>query len=643
MEERKPAIHDFLTVDEQKLMIDLIPDMLMLVTPSDGRVVYSNRPPPGMTLQDLIGSRYEDLGCEESRADMLKALNDTISVADVVEREVQVRGVDGYQWTLIRLIPVIREGRPFYILITHTDITPLKNVIAELEVSRKRLSDHLEQTPLAAMMWDQNQITVEWNPAAEKIFGYTREEAIGRPFTELIAPESEWQTRQEQFAYALERGEIKKYPPYANCTKDGRTIVCEWFSTAIRNSDGEIVGIASLAQDVTAKLQAEKELQAAKLQAEASARAKTNFLANMSHEIRTPMNGILGMIELLAQDGLNETQQDKLDIIHQSTRTLLAILNDILDFSKIESSAMVIESIPLDLNDLLRQVVELMRPAIEKKGLAFHWQPLPEQYSHILGDPNRLTQILSNLISNAIKFTEQGSIAVETSASRLAGDEIQLGIEVIDTGIGIQSDDLKHIFDDFSQADASITRRYGGTGLGLTICQRLAGLMNGRIKAQSEYRKGSRFLFQWQTRLTELEKQTPEKAQDLPLQQFQQAVLLVDDNEINLQVGAKMLERLGLEVFCARNGHEALQCLQDLPQIKLVLMDVHMPEMNGIEATREIRKLGGCVAQLPVIAVTANVLDEEKSHCLKAGMDGFLGKPFTLAGLNKTLARWLND
>ena len=640
--EEKLAIHDFLTTDEQKLLIDLIPDMLMLVTPADGRIVYSNRAPAGMTPGQLIGRDYLSLGCEKSRPQMAEALAVATERLQICELEVEIRLGGESRWTLIRLLPVVRDGRPFYLLVTHIDIAPLKNLIGELKQSRQRLSDHLEQTPLAAMMWDADQITVEWNPAAESMFGYRREEAIGRPFTELIVPRAEWENRRRQFASAIASGEIDKYPPYPNCTKDGRIIVCEWFSTTIRNAAGDVVGIASLAQDVTAKLQAEKELQLARLEAEASARAKANFLANMSHEIRTPMNGIMGMIELLADDGLSASQQAKLEIIQQSTHTLLNILNDILDFSKIEADAMVIEQIPVDINYLLRQVVELMRPATEKKQLQLSWQPLQESYSQVLGDPNRITQILGNLISNAVKFTEHGSICIETCAIPQGDGRLMLEVAVTDTGIGIAAHDLERIFDDFSQADASITRRYGGTGLGLTICQRLAQLMGGEIRASSELGNGSCFVFAWPA----------EPAQRLPahkdvpapptLQQYRHTVLLVDDNEVNLKVGAKMLEKLGLAVHCARNGQQALQQLQQGPVVDLVLMDIHMPEMNGVEATRAIRGLGGRLAELPVVAVTANVLDEEKQHCLRAGMDGFLGKPFSLAELNRTLARWLS-
>ena len=640
MEEKKLAIHDFLTLDEQKLLIDLNPDTLMLVTPQDGRIVYSNRPRPHLAMPELLGSSYLDLVRPGNRKLMQQALEQSARELVIVERDIELEeGGDQYSWSRMLLIPVVREGKPYYILVILTDVSELKNAIGELKASRQRLQDHLDHTPLAAMMWDADQVTVEWNPAAEKIFGYSREEAIGRQFTELIVPRAEWQSRREQFARALETGMIHKYPPYTSVTKSGREVICEWFSTTIKNADGQVVGIASLAQDITEQIQAKMTLEQAKQAAEESAHAKASFLANMSHEIRTPMNGILGMIELMWRDDLNEEQLAKLDVIHQSTQTLLTILNDILDFSKIESNAMMIETIPVDLNNLLQQVVGLMRPAAEKKGLAINSKLLDKQYSQIMGDPNRLTQVLSNLLSNAIKFTEQGHVTINTHA-QADGNKRRIAIEVIDTGIGIKQEDINTIFQDFNQADVSITRRYGGTGLGLTICQRLASLMNGQITVDSEYDKGSRFVFEFSAEAASMAAEIG-RFQQASIEHFNGHVLLVDDNQVNLQVGAKMLETLGLEVSCADSGRQALRLAGEKTDIDLILMDIHMPEMNGLQAATALRQMTQ-YRDTPIVAVTANVLDEERQHCLSAGMDGFLAKPFSLLQLSTVIGRWLD-
>lgn len=634
------AIHDFLSEEEQKFLLQLIPDEVILVTPADQCIVYINHPPFGMPWDQVLGRPYWELGSLRGQAIMRQTLQRVIDEQIILEQEAELYVAGHYRWSLIRMLPVMRQGKLHYVLMTHANITPLKNAINALEFSQKRLQDHLDQTPLAAMMWDTQGVTVEWNPAAEKMFGYSRMEAVGRHFTDLIVSKESAAMHRFQYQQIILTGKLDINPRAENMTRDGREILCEWFSTILRNSQGEIVGIAGLAQDITLKNQAEKDREAAKLAAEASAKAKAHFLANMSHEIRTPMNGILGMIELMKLDSLSKAQQDKLDIIHQSTQTLLTILNDVLDFSKIESNAMLIERIPIDINKLLEQIIGLMRPALEKKNLAFKVQLLPDAYRYVLGDPNRINQVMSNLISNAIKFTERGSVEIIARYESVDAQNTRIMIDIIDTGIGIHQEDLQHIFDDFAQADASITRRYGGTGLGLTICQRLAKLMGGEIRVQSVYQQGSCFTFEWHTQICPAPTSETEPNKPFQRKQLAGVVLLVDDNEVNLLVAKSMLETLGLSVISANNGKQALAALERGTAIDVILMDMHMPEMNGLDATRILRQ-NPQFTDLPVIAVTANVLEEEKQQCLAAGMNDWLGKPFSLSRLNEKLAPWL--
>lgn len=641
MATQHPAIHDFLSVEEQKLLMQLLPDDVVLVTPDDQRIVYCNHSAISPAYSALIGRHYCEIATEKGYGVLQEALERAIEDKAVVVQEAELNLAGTVIWALVRMLPVVREGKLKYVLMTHTNITALKNAINDLEFSQKRLKDHLDHTPLAAMMWDTHGITLEWNPASEQIFGYSREEAMGKHFTDLIVPHGTIEMHKRQYAETVRTGELDINPRAENITKDGKVIQCQWFSTILRNSQGEIVGVAGLAQDITLKIQIEKDREAAKLAAEASANAKAQFLANMSHEIRTPLNGIIGMIELLKLEALDLDQQQKLNIIHQSSQTLLAILNDVLDFSKIESDAVKIEKIDVDVNRLINQIVGLMRPASEKKCLSLEWQALPDNARYICGDPNRLTQILSNLISNAIKFTETGGIKIQTRHQLLNDNRIRIMIDVVDTGIGIQEDDLQHIFDDFSQADASITRRYGGTGLGLTICKRLAQLMDGEISVQSAYQKGSRFTFQWDADMGSPQN-TVEKFDAIVLpQQYTGTVLLVDDNDVNLLVGTHMLQSLGLKVQSAKNGSEAISAVAQNPLISLVLMDVHMPEMNGLDAAMAIRQLEHN-AKVPIIAVTANVLESEWQQCLAAGMNDWLAKPFTLNMLSQKLINWLH-
>jgi|GEM_PF-5598269 len=637
--EEKSTIHDFLSVEEQKLLIELIPDEILLLDPTDQHIIYANHPPYGLEAEQFIGQDYLSLSPIISRP-MIKAALQTVSENhNIVEHETELIIAGEPCWVLVRIIPVVRNDALHYFLITHTNIRALKDAINELESSKNRLVNILENIPLAAMMWDAEGRTQEWNPSAEKTFGYSREEAVGKHFIDLIVPDNERPVRYEQFNYAMRTGRIQKYPPYENVKKDGSIIMCEWFSTSLHNSQGEFIGMASLARDITAKLQAKKELEDAKLAAETSARAKAHFLANMSHEIRTPMNGIMGMLELMLREkeSLNDDQKDKLLIIQQSTQTLLAILNDVLDFSKIDSAAVKIEQIPLDINLLLQQIAGLMRPAIEEKQLAFNWQPLPTEKAIILSDPSRLTQILSNLISNAIKFTEQGGVQISLQADAIDDEQLAFCVSVKDTGIGIRPEDTHYIFDAFTQADASISRRYGGTGLGLAISQQLARLMGGKIEVESQPHKGSSFHFHFIAKRAQSAIDASTETGESALKNFNATALLVDDNEVNLIVGAKMLSTLGLQVYCAHSGQEALDILEAHQEIAVVLMDIHMPGMNGFQTTNAIRQLGGSFAEVPIIAVTANVVETEKQSCLESGMNDFLPKPFSLRLLNETL------
>ncbi|MYN45804.1 PAS domain S-box protein [Pseudoduganella sp. FT93W] len=524
------------------------------------------------------------------------------------------------------------------------DITEKRRAEDELRAYRTQLQRQIStttgelsaivQTAANAIITTDGEGRIDvFNPAAEEMFGWSHSEIHGNSVACLL-PELEAQAHQQYFRQAdtaVRYRSIGVSREVRARRRNGETFPVSIALGHTRLAPDQPYFVAFIT-DITAQRTIEEDLRHAKDQAEAAMRAKASFLANMSHEIRTPMNAIIGFSELvLADASVAGTAREHVRTVHQSAKDLLGIINDILDYSKIEGGKTELERLPFSLTRLLRDVLRLLDQEARHKQLALLVEVAPNVPAICLGDPTRIRQILLNLVGNAIKFTHAGSITLQLKAL----DDGQIHFAVRDTGIGMTEEQLERVFELFTQADVSTTRRFGGTGLGTTICRNLVELMHGKIWAESSYGAGSTFHFTLPLPAVH-STATPVL---LPADDYELSaraprafrILLAEDIATNARLVMLRLSQLGHEVIWQDSGHGAVDaCLKD--DFDVVLMDVMMPDMDGLEATRAIRMMRPSDATyLPIIALTASVLPEDHRRCREAGMDAVLGKPIDLA------------
>jgi len=553
-------------------------------------------------------------------------------------------------WASLTCAPVQvdSEEAPRYLVIVE-DITARRQMEERLRISEERhrlLADNAIDVILTMDLEGRFSYV---SPSVERLRGYTPDEVMQQSMADILTPDS--LAVAEAYFAQLHASVAAGLPPahfrgeFEQRCKDGSTVWTDVTASPLFGADGSFVEIVGVTRDISERMRYERELRRAYDNAEAANAAKSEFLAHMSHEIRTPMNAVLGLAQVLEREPLAGNQRDMVERIRRAGQSLLAILNDVLDLSKIEAGQLRLEPRPFDLPGLLANLDSLMGQAARAKGLALRMETPDIPLGPLLVDGLRLEQILFNLTGNAIKFTEQGEVAVLVTASEVSETAVRLRFEVRDTGIGIAPEALGRLFVPFAQGDAGIGRRFGGTGLGLSICKRLVELMGGVIGADSREAHGSCFWFELPLmRGSEGELQVPAPASALPPpgpRLMGAHLLVVDDSAMNRDLVERALSLEGATATLAADGQQALQLLQARPDgFDAVLMDVQMPVMDGLTATRLIRGEVG-LRDLPIIAFTAGVRDDQQAAARDAGANDVLAKPMDLEEMAILLARWV--
>ena len=647
------------TADRQRLQAAILDHAAYAIIAArpDGVITEFNRAAEallGYAAEDVIGRMTpEPFHVPEEVAAHAQTLSQQFGQAiapgfDVFVIESRAGGSVEREWTYVR-----RDGTRVPVLLSVTalfdddgnisgylgiakDISERKLAEATLRESEEKLRNLFALSPIGIALADMSGRFIDFNEAFLEICGYTRDELYRLDYWALT-PSRYMSAETEQLDALRTNG---RYGPYEKeyITKSGILAPVRLRGTLITGSDGGQY-IWSLIEDISEQRQAERTLIEARIRAEDASRAKSDFLANVSHELRTPLNGVIALADTLLKTDLSPHQRELVEIICASGVSLEGLLSQILDLSKVESGGFTPVLAPFDLSAHVRQAAEVHRGRAENRGLRLLFEIAPSAEGWFLGDAGGLRQIVANLVSNAVKFTERGWVTISVSAENAVQGGSTVTISVEDSGIGIDPTALPRLFERFTQADESITRRFGGTGLGLAISKQLAELMGGSLTVRSALGEGSRFVATLPLSRAQpilVDRSEPTTGPDLEALR----VLLAEDHPVNRRVIELLLEPLGVNLTAAEDGQEAIDIFAT-ESFDLVLMDMQMPRMDGLGATRAIRALEALqnTSRVPIIMLTANTFDHHKALALEAGADAFLAKPLTVSSLLETIAR----
>ncbi len=620
----------------------------ILITDNQGVIQWTN---PAFTRltgylpEEVNGKKPNLLKSGQHDGTFYNHLWQTILAGDVWHHEFVNKKKDGSFYIQETTITPVRHasGLIQHFIAIQQDITDKKRI----ENERNRFWLAVEQSPVTTLITDPEGIIEYVNPQFCRTTGYNQDEAIGRNpgFLEAIDDSLTAFTdmRLTSATNKLWRGEL------LSRRKNGEQFWESTLMAPIFNDFGHIQHFLLIKEDITEKKAYETNLKEARTRAEAASLAKSKFLATMSHEIRTPMNGLLGMMDLLLDTALNNQQRQYAQTVYRSGESLLTLLNDILDFSRIESNQIRLEPKAMDLGILLDDVVGMMAPLAQSKGLSLEITRTPaDMPTAIKSDPVRLRQILGNLLGNAIKFTETGGVTVHLSHHSTSSSAMVVHFVIQDTGIGIDESTQSDLFHPFVQADSTTTRRFGGSGLGLSIVGGLIELMGGKLGLESVPGQGSTFWFEIPVTRVRADAVAASE-ESIPTQEVAYRllrsthILVAEDFEVNRNVILGMLGKLGCTVDWVENGRKAVEMVATGRHYDLILMDLHMPEMDGLTAAAHIRKLQSTLDQrrIPIIAVTADAMSGDREKCLAAGLDDYLAKPYRMRDLVRTINIWL--